>query len=400
MKLIIKILVPVAILALGFGLSRWVVAAGPERSQTSTTATDERPFVRSQMAERGDFAAQVLVWGQMQAQQSLDMTVNQNLRLAEVLVELGQEVEAGQLLIRPDQGQLQLQLQQTQAQLQAFDSQLASTRQRFASDRELLALERSLLGAAESELERQQTLSRRNLSTAAQLEQAQNALVQRQLSLATRQLAVNSQNNEEANLLAQRRQLESQVAQLQWQLDDNDLRAPFAGRVAQLHAQVGQRAGQQPLLRLVSQASEVRAWVPRAGNLQTFVEAEVTGLGLSSEQIQQSQEAQQGATEVRVRFDSPQAQQRLGQAVRLQLSLAPTDALRLPDSSLYPGNQVFVIEDGRLQAKPVQLLGHQSVDGHSYVLLAPDPELTQRPILTSRLSEASTGLLVQTQEAE
>lgn len=387
-----RFIIPLAILGSGVVLMNLVIASGPDTSlDAETTPADERPIVLTTQPSVQSVNPQVMAWAEIKAAQQVDLTAPSNQRVTDVLVSLGQNVVEGQLLVLLDDRQLQTQITQVNAQIDSINAQIASSEQRFRSDRELLAQEQTLVEAAQRELERQRTLAGNNLSTAAQIEQSENTLAQRQTSFAQRQLAVNNQANDRAQLQAQRTQLEAQLSALQLQLQDLQLRAPFDGQISRLDARQGERASNQPLVRVQSQGRELQAWVA-AERLQSDVVSATTLNGdWLSDTIYKANELRSGAIEIRFTSQLPGLMP--GQQHRIVFDLQPVNALLLPESSLYPGDQVFVINDGLLQAVDVNLLGRRWQDNQAWILIENNSNL-QNPILVTRLNEASTGLAV------
>lgn len=386
-----KFVIPLAILAVGIFMMRLVIASGPEPVLGQLTPADERPLVNSHLAQAQAVPPQLLVWAEVQAKQQVDLQAPGNSRVTQVLVALGEQVNEGQVLVQLDDRPIQAQLLQAQAQIDALQAQIASSEQRFRSDRELLNLEQGLVEAAKREMERQRTLAGRNLNTPAQLEQAENALAQRQLSSAQRRLAVDNQANDRLQLQAQLAQLNAQKTLLVLQQQDLQLVSPFTGQISRLDARVGERASNAALLRVQSLDWQFQAWVAGERLSAPIQAARQLDGTLLSDSVFVANELRSGALELRFSSDLPGFMP--GQQQRILLDLMPIHALLLPEISLYPGNQVFVVRDGLLQATPVTLLGRRWQDGQPWVLVAADEALAL-PILSTRLNEASTGLAV------
>lgn len=387
-----RFIIPLAILGSGFVLMNLVIASGPDTSlNADATPADERPLVLTSQPVLQQVNPQLMAWAEVRAQQQVDLTAPNNQIITDIFVGLGETVVEGQLLMQLDDRQLLTQITQVDAQIASINAQIASSEQRFRSDRELLTQEQSLVDAAKRELERQRTLAGNNLSTAAQIEQSENTLVQRQTSLSLRQLAVNNQANDRAQLQAQRAQLQAQLSSLQLQQQDLQLRAPFDGQISRLDARRGERAGNQPLVRVQSLGRELQAWVA-AERLQSDIVIATTVEGdYLSNRIFKANELRSGAVELR--FNSELAGLTPGQQQRILLDLQPVSAKLLPESSLYPNNRVFVVKDGLLEAVSINLIGRRWQDGQAWVLVENNSALND-PVLVTRLNEASTGLAV------
>ncbi|MDY7079369.1 MAG: efflux RND transporter periplasmic adaptor subunit [Chloroflexota bacterium] len=86
---------------------------------------DEEGQVRSAVVERGTVQVGVSASGSIEPQARVGLAFEVPGRVAEVLVEMGDAVEAGDVLVRLDDGQLALQVQQAEAALAAAEAQLA-----------------------------------------------------------------------------------------------------------------------------------------------------------------------------------------------------------------------------------------------------------------------------------
>ena len=133
-------------------------------------------------------------------------------KLAEVMIEEGDQVQQDQVLARLDATSEQAQLQLAQAQLAAMQAQIGQLE--------------TQLRQSERDLQRQQDLSVKNLTSTQALEDARTK--------------VNTLN---AQVTAQHRQIEVTAAQLsiaQVNLDNTVIRAPFSGVIIDKAAQPGE----------------------------------------------------------------------------------------------------------------------------------------------------------------
>ncbi len=133
-------------------------------------------------------------------------------KVIEVLVEEGMKVEAGQVLARLDDTNVQVSLRLSEAQLESARKALAETAVR--------------LKEAEQELRRQSDLVKNRIATQADYDHAEAAA-----------LALTARIEQQT---ADVTVAERQVATWQQQLDDTIIRAPFAGIVTSKNAQPGE----------------------------------------------------------------------------------------------------------------------------------------------------------------
>jgi HlyD family secretion protein len=147
-------------------------------------------------------------------------------RVAEVLVQEGDRVEAGQVLARMDPAELL-------ASLSRAEADVAQAEERVAEAQAQIALRQSELTYAEQELERALYLKERGHATAERVDRQQS-------ERDTRRAALDAAR---ASLATSRRAVESAQAEarrIQTQVDDAVLTAPRAGRVLYRLAEPGE----------------------------------------------------------------------------------------------------------------------------------------------------------------
>ena len=84
----------------------------------------------------------------------------------------------------------------------------------------------------------------------------------------------------------------------------------------------------------------------------------------------------------------------------MTLSLPPVvDVVRVPIQAIYGQDRLFVVEDDRLLAIPVERMGElQDADGQYSVLVRADRLQAGGRVMTSQLTNAITGLKVEVNE--
>lgn len=195
--------------------------------------------------------------------------------VADIPVSANQHVRAGEVLLRIDDGDHRIALEQAQARLAELsstlariDAQVAAAESSVDQAKAQLAASDAVLTAARASAERARDLAGRRVTSQADLDDANE-------SLATAEANRNAANAAIAGALAQvevlkaqraeagatRRALELAVAQAQRDLDFTTLRAPFDGTVANIAIKQGE---------LVSAGARLAAVVPDRG---LYVEA-------------------------------------------------------------------------------------------------------------------------------
>ncbi len=288
-----RLILPAALL-LGLGAAGLYIY---NLRRVAQLAAGEAP-VRSASVERGTLLATVSAVGQIEAARQANLNFAISGQVAEVLVEVGDVVEAGDLLATLEAADLELALAQAESELrlarlaldqlvapardadlavleagvlvaeaqvaQASQGQTAASIQIAERSLEIarLALEQTYIlleqahsaGADESALKAQEEANldairvaelrleqAKRPGAAAPLSSAQAALAQAQAALEAAQRGPSDQDRETAQI--QVRQAESSVAQAKANLERTQLVAPFGGVVSAVNARAGEQAG-------------------------------------------------------------------------------------------------------------------------------------------------------------
>ncbi len=159
----------------------------------------------------------------------VDITSKYAGRLAEVTVNEGADVAAGDVLARLDTTEIQ-------AQLTAARAAVHRSHQSVASAQANVALRESELNLARIEAERASELMRSNTTTRAELDRR---MAQRDISGASLQVAKVAVEDARASVEV----AEAQVSQIEAAIADMTLKAPVSGRVEYRLAQAGEVVG-------------------------------------------------------------------------------------------------------------------------------------------------------------
>ncbi|WP_226626750.1 HlyD family secretion protein [Alloyangia pacifica] len=193
----------------------------------------------------------------------------------EIPVQANQHVSKGDVLVRIEDGDYRIALEQAQAQLPTLERTLARIDAETAaaqatvtqSEAELSAAE-AALRSAQTALTRAQGLAERKVTSQADLDDATEALETAKANRAAAAAAIKGAEAqvevlkaERAETESSRREMELDIAQAQRDLDHTVLRAPFDGTVANIAIEEGE---------LVSIGARLAAVVPDHG---LYVEA-------------------------------------------------------------------------------------------------------------------------------
>ncbi|MFS8911310.1 efflux RND transporter periplasmic adaptor subunit [Synechococcus sp. H60.3] len=258
--------------------------------------------LRQQMAQRlqrltvpvqvTDLTQRLRVSGQVQPIRQVNVSPRESGRLAELLVDQGDEVVAGQVLARMDYGDLASSIRQAQARIQELQARLAELQagerpQVIAAAQARVDAARSQVSLAQRELERIQALVQEGVVARSELDQRLARLEQAQADLQAAQqelerLQSGSRPETLQQIQAQIAQAQAELAQRQSRLAEAEIRAPFSGVVVQRFAEVGSfvtpttaasdvTAASSSSILALAQGIEVRAEVPEAQIAQVRV---------------------------------------------------------------------------------------------------------------------------------
>lgn len=404
-------LIPVLILILAVGLFSLMKNSAEE---APAAKPGERVWVvATQTVQPASLAPTLALYGQVVSPHAVTLTAEVAATVREIKVLDGASVNAGDSLLRFDDADLQIAAQQADARLRDAEAQLSADRSAAASDRKALRQEQELLRLAEAAAERSRALKRRDLTAQARVDEAARGVAQARLSLAMRQLAVTQADARRARLEAARDQTQSAARQAQLNLARSEVTAPIAGRISGLNVQTGQRvAPGQVLMTLASaQDLEIRAQIPasRLADLPPAdAAADATPALLAVGQIgaqtftarlvRIGSQVASGSTGVPVYLQVTSGQQWLqpGRTVALDLQLpALPNVIAAPRESLYGGDRVYLLRDGRMHSSAVEVVGERrQADGALQLLLRGDELQAGAKLITTLVPSASDGLPV------
>ncbi|WP_158583853.1 efflux RND transporter periplasmic adaptor subunit [Salinibius halmophilus] len=395
MKKILRFVIPVVILGVGALAVFWSVSDDDSDSPVAEVVPENFALVTSTAPEIQSLSPQLLSWGEITAPNSAQLSASVgSARIEQVLVNLGDRVNAGQPLIELDTSDLALQAEQLQAQIDELAAQQQAVRNKLAIDEQALELEQAQLSVAETEVRRLTRLAQQGLASDSQLEQAQNQLRASQIAVNNRQLAVNNAETDLLRFRAQSRRLNSQAQGIAEDIADSTITAPFEGRVASLNAKVGERAGTAALAQVVGDDRKLSTWIPaKYANSDLEGMIWLDGESFVASRVNKGVAANAGSieTELVLAGNDSLTPGRYAQAV---LSLPAVDAVALPAAAIYGSGLVYQISEGQLYPSEVNIIGRRMNDGDEWVLIDPLGIKFEDRVLVTRLDEAAPGLRV------
>jgi HlyD family secretion protein len=404
-----KVFLPVLLLAIGIG---GFLALKATRSKPPTAPPKEPVWRVETVPVALQKASPILVLnGRVESPDQTKAAAPGVGRVLTVKVREGQRVAPGQVLLELDPRDFDPKVDQARGEVLELDAAIKSEALRHKADLDQLEHEKRLLAVADADVKRFEQLRKENFYSQSAVEQSRSNLARQNISLRARELAI---ADHQARLL----QLQARLLKAQANLDQARLAAararvtaPFAGLVAKVEVAVGDQVNTgQSLISLYPVAGlEVRAKLPatqqdeflaalaRGGQAQAS--ARVGGETLAFRLVRTAGAADARGLDAFFALASPAGAPRVGELVTLEVARAPVEGVvALPYTALYNGRQVYRIEDGRLKALDVEVLGEAGgrVGDQAARLLVKSPTLKNGDLLmVTHLPNAVNGLKVE-----
>nr|WP_207301252.1 biotin/lipoyl-binding protein [Marichromatium gracile] len=403
----LKLLLPVLILAVGFGVFQYLKQTRPDRPVTETRERIWR--VALEPLEPRALAPMLELYGQVENPDLLRAAASASARVARVLVREGERVVPGQLLLELDPRDLVPALARTGAQVAELEAQLESERNGQESDQAALEQEHRLLELSEDAVARAKSLTRRQVGSQNDLDIAEQDLARQRLAVSERSMRI-------ADYPARRRALEARLQQARAEYEEARLAfarsrvvAPYAGVVSAVEVAVGDQVKtDEVLLSLYPLAGlEVRARIPapyqaelaaalrNAGSLPASALVDGGRVGLVLERL--AGEADPSGIDGLFTLTEGAEWLRIGQMLTLRLERPLRESVvAVPFAAVYGGNRVYTFVDGRMRAVAVRTLGSWfAPDGEERLLVAAPELVSGDQLVVTHMPNAVDGLRVE-----
>ncbi|MBW8637733.1 efflux RND transporter periplasmic adaptor subunit [Hoeflea sp. WL0058] len=410
LRVIAQIILMIAVLAGSFVLMNRIIGSRPE-----PVARTPRPpvyAVETVTAVAADNQPVLHLYGEVQASRSVELrplvggeivTVNPRLRA-------GFHVDQDDVLIEIDSFSYSGALAEARANLAKARAALTETEANIPAEREQLEEARIQLGLARSDLARAESLVKNETMTQKQVEE-------RRLVVSQREQATSQRRNNLVILEAQRVQQLANVDSLQWRVDEAErnlenvrLTAPFRGVVSSANAEAGRNVSVSDVVATIydDENLEVRFTLTDAQYGRIVADRDPLigrrievrwSVGESDfrysgtiDRIAAEIASARGGVEVVARLDpaGDGVRMRTGAFVEISVPDRTYDgSFRIPETALYDGVSVFVVNDGRLTERSVAVAAYDGDD----VILGDGLEEGD-VVLVTHLTQADEGVRV------
>lgn len=402
-----RFLVALLIVAGAGYLAYTMVSSRPEPPQRNSR---ERSFTVAVVTpQAGTFSPNVQAFGEVVAGRSIDMRAQVAGAVVEVSPNLvtGGQVTKGELLVRIDSFAYDGALRDAEAALADARLQLTVTEEQLQLEKINHTAAEQQLELGRRDLERARALLSSGSVTSKNIEDRELLVSQREQTLAQR----------ESNLRVQQAAIDRQITsisraewvreQAQRALQNTQISAPFDGIVVsqsaaldrvisnnEVIAQMYERNTLEVRFTLSDQQYGQLASAGLTGRSLTAIwDIEPNPLTVAGKIMRAGAEvdAALGGVEIFAQLDGQGvADLRPGTFVEIRVDgLAYEGTLKLPETSIYENDHLYVVRDGRMARVDVTLLAR---DGQNIIVRADVPQGER--VITTRVAQAGGGLLV------
>lgn len=409
LKLFAKIVLPLAVVAVAFAGASYMRAT---RLAVEPTPAIERIWaVKVELAAARDHQPMLDLFGDIVAGREVTLrplVAGEVIGASSRLVE-GGRIEADEVIITTDRFHYQAALDEIVAEVREATAKRAELVATLEIERALLELDHQQLAIAKRDLARfeqllsKQTASEQGYDNAVLTRSRRRAAVgQREQSIALNNARIEQQDAIIARLNVAKKRAERDLA-------NTELRAPFAGFVTEVNAQIGKRLSTaDPIAKLIDAGRmEIRFQLADSvfGRLwqDGLIGRELTAtwrLGGTAFRIDAKVarvisiiDATAGGVDVYAEIIANPSQAPLRPGAFVEVSLPDRTykkVIELPTSALFNGDTVYAVEDGRLAAYAARL-----VSGGGERILVESDIREGSQVVISRLAEIGSGLRVE-----
>ncbi|MBM3482231.1 MAG: efflux RND transporter periplasmic adaptor subunit [Alphaproteobacteria bacterium] len=322
----------------------------------------------------------------------------------------GAKVKAGNVLVRIDPFEFEIALGEASAALAEAEARLIELSAQIAAEEASLKQNNSQIALTERELKRREKLKEGGVGTDKSIDDVRMQMSEREEARTQRRENLKAWRARADQSRAQITRLELAKKRAQRDLDDATIRAPFDGYLTETAASLGKRLGPNDRIgRLIDVSSlEAKFHVSDAvyGRLingkGTLDDKKVAVRWRSGDSVREFDAtlarigsrtaASSGGIELYARLNAFDGETPLRPGAFVEIELADRmfeQAALLPDTALHDDKMIYVVTDGRLEVRQVQLLARAGND-----VIVQGKVKTGDVVVTSRFAEIGPGAKV------
>jgi RND family efflux transporter MFP subunit len=410
LKLMAKIVVPLVVLASAVTVAGYLRASRP--TVTPVPPQERVWLVAAVVAKAVEVRPRIPAFGEITAARIVDLRPLVAGRVVAVGPNFidGGIVAEGELLIAVDDFEYQAKLDETLAEIDRARARLAEIEAGLGAERAMLDRDRERVTLSRRDVERREKLRGTGASS-------QKALDDARLTLNSDQQRVIGTTREIDKLAAQARQQEAEIQRLEVtlrrarrNLEETRLTAPFDGFLVEVDAHIGRRVGVGDRVARLYDATRLEArfhlshakfarlrgggdFIGRPVRIVWRVGDEALAYDGVIDRVDGRIDPASGGVDLfaRIKGSGRDLPLRPGAFVEVEVAdVAYENVIRLPESALYGGDTVYVVEDGRLAPRRVEVAVR---DGTAVFVRGEIAGGSQ--VVTTRFAEIGPGVMVE-----
>lgn len=408
-NILFKVVLPILILGAFTAGAYALVKTKPEPERRP--APEKSWVVETETVRFEDVRPELTLFGEVVAGRKVDLRPLVAGRIVEVgpnFVE-GGIVAAGELLAATDPFDYEAAAAERQAELDEARARLQEIRAEYDGVRQLVKHDRAQLEIRRRDVARREKLQGAGAGSVKALDDARLALSENEQRVVDRERAVSTWRAKLKQQEATIAKIEVALRRAGRDLARTRLEAPFGGFLLNVEAEIGKRIGTSDRVASLidSDRLEVRFHVSNATFARLRGEDGFVGkvariywqgahenTSLDAVLVREGSEIETASGGInlyaRLRNVGPESALRPGAFVRVVVrGQNYPGVVRLPESALYDGNTLYVVVEGRLQARETQVLARVGPE-----ILVRDGVAAGDRVLTTRLAEVGPGVRV------
>jgi len=406
---ILKIILPLVVLAIAGGAFQHLKSGKPERQKPVLKEKVWQVAVIS--ATKRNLSPSLELYGRVESPELLQAAAPGAGIVSKVLVRSGARVSPGQLLVKIDSRDFESELVQAESDLRDIENQISELEIRLQSDKNALKTERQLLQLAEDEVDRLLKLKKQNLSADTILNVARSALGRQQLSVYSREYEVESYPVQLNKLEAKQTHNQAKLEEARLMIERSEVFAPFEAVISATPVSVGDRVATGDILVALYPLNslEIRAHIPAryitriqqsmSNGMAQLASIVLPGTNLQLELVRLAGEAEPSGVDAYFQAGQSSTGLRLGALLPLSFSLpVENDVIAVPYQAIYGNSRLYLLQDNRLQGVDVESVGQYSDDDGTALLLVKSAKINpEDKIVVTHLPNAVSGLKVRSE---
>lgn len=409
-RTVLQVILAVGIVFAGKAGMDWLIATKP--AGFSRPVSEQVYTVRTARIELADHQPAFTVYGNTVAGDDVDLRALVSGEIVSVhpQLEVGKTVKAGDVLVAVDAFDYEGALTEAEANLQEAEAQLAEIDARIAYEEQALSRTREQLQLAERDLERSSDLLRRGSGTQKNVDDRQMTVFERTQGVEQRESNLKIEQTRADQQRAAIRRLQWRTEQAGRDLKNTRLLAPFDAVVLSVSAGIGRNLSANDVVVSLYHSdsldvrfvvtdsqygrllSDPRGVIGRPVTVTWSIGGEPAVFNGRIDRAGAELRSDRGGVELfaTVDLESSPTDLRPGAFVEVTVPDRIYDSMvRLPETAVYNGNRVYVIEDGRLVARPVTVATYTGGD-----VIVSQGLAAGETVMTTQIADARDGLKV------